>query len=596
MISVKNTLRLATCLTVMGVASPAYASNVFLLQLGLFSSKEAADEQFKKIMDTHGKVLDNKRYISKQGSSISGGESAWRVLVGPYENRKLASRACSKLKTTGEDCFVVETAAINMDDVESGTALKAKEEAPADTLEVSTSSESSEAVESVSTKEPSSDSSWDWFSRSDAKEADGETVDVEAEVKSEVEVAPSASDDSGRININTRSVYANQNAAPKDSGGDDLIKSISSLFDSGSSDDATAENESEKAPDEGNSVESEAEKPEIAETSQEAKSSANEPEKAPEIATKKRTGEVEIAEAIPVPLTEEKDVPITKSAPIDGEKSLDESVTKSGWFSREEKSANAMVNEPTPPTPPSENPSAPIRSAPKQIPLAEYQQATSSTRMLQISVFDNDRLAFQCLSMLQKQLPASVMLRSRIIKSTGGQAVLRLGPVNDPDLESEVCNVSAQCGEALQCSTVTEHESRKSRRIAPLKPLNKTQERHGFKMPESNNSYVSDAPMPRNLSPREATPMSNAISPSSVWVQLGTSNSESDARSKFETLKSLHPDVLGDFAPVINTPENQLFGKTVYRLRIGSFEDRSKAQSICAKLSSRGVGCLVLSK
>ncbi len=583
MISLKHTLRLATCLTVLGVATPAYAGNVFLLQLGLFSSKESADEQFAKIMESHGKVLDGKRYVPKQGRSISGGEPAWRVLVGPFENRKLASRSCSELKIAGEDCFVVETAAINMDEVESGEALKASNgSTTADVAASDTEVTASETTAETSSSNASSDSSWSWFSGNESKD-ESKTEEPEP-ATSEKASSSSEPTENSRININTRSVYADnkRKAAPETSG-----KSILDLF---SSDDtettAVADSKEDEAP-----VLSPAETS-VEEKNETAKDDATEEVK-PFINAQKRTGEVEIAEAIPVPLTDEKDVQVTQSAPAESVESSKSNLSfKSLWDSPKEEAKAAEAKEveaPISPIPMAEKPAELVRTESKIVPLNEYKPMTNATRMLQVSVFENDRLAFQCLNTLQGAIPAAVMLRSRIIKSTGGQAVLRLGPVNDPDLESEICNVAGQCGEAIQCNTVTERESRKSRRgnIVPLKAP-KAEGRHGIQ-----NS--SDAPMPRNLSPRvEDSPSVNTSG--AVWVQLGTSSSESDARSRFETLKKLHPDVLENFAPVINTPENQSFGKRVYRLRIGSFEDRQKAQSICAKLSSRGVGCLVLSK
>lgn len=569
----RSTLRLATCLTIMSVSAPAYANNLFLLQLGVFSSEDAASSQFSQVMETNDKLLDGKRYISKQSRPMSGGDVTWRSLVGPYDNRKLASRACAELKDNGQDCFVVETAAIDIDEVDAGKEVAAKQDASAETPADDASS--NESVPDEASSKKTTDSAWDWLSG----DSDEETVSNENADSNKAEKSSSASN--SNININTHSVYTEAEAEPAPAVEIGLADSIASLF--GGSEDSKEETVSDNEDKATESASNISEATETAEA-EEAKEQTIEP-------TATRSGEVEIAEAIPVPLTEPEDVPVTQSAPaelapiekteeVEATQAPEPAAEPEEFASKAETKVEPVISA----IPPEQNPEPIREAAPRRIPLSEYQRETSTSRMLQVSVFENDRLAFQCLNNLQGTIPAASMLRSRIIKSTSGQAVVRLGPVNDAELETAICTSAVECGEQIQCRIISERDMRQPRRSRDSAGLLPTR--------DSRNPY---APMPRNLSPIPTSkPTASAASP--VWVQLGTSNSENDARSKFETLQRIYPDLLKDYKPVINTPENQSFGGRVYRLRVGSFDSRQKAQSLCSALSSHGVGCLVLSK
>ena len=66
MMHFKKYLNIATCLTVVTMATPAHAENLFLLQLGMFSNKESADSAFKESSEANAKVLKGKRYIPQK--------------------------------------------------------------------------------------------------------------------------------------------------------------------------------------------------------------------------------------------------------------------------------------------------------------------------------------------------------------------------------------------------------------------------------------------------------------------------------------------------------------------------------------------------
>src|SRR5690606_28408782 len=94
---IRNQLAVVACLGCLLGASPVQAQNLFLLQLGLYSTKESADAAYLASTETHAEILKDKRYLPQQSSNPRGGDAQWRVLVGPFENRKSSSRTCAEL-------------------------------------------------------------------------------------------------------------------------------------------------------------------------------------------------------------------------------------------------------------------------------------------------------------------------------------------------------------------------------------------------------------------------------------------------------------------------------------------------------------------
>ena len=373
------------------------------------------------------------------------------------------------------------------------------------------------------------------------------------------------------ININTKSIYASK--TPK-TPNVDIVESIGSLFGGKS---APAASETAKL----NNAEAQKDNTEVTAIAEaEPKSEPAQAEK-PRAGFKK--GDVEISEAIPVPLTDPEDIEVVQSeAPEPRSTSQDKPVETSPASKAlpnvADTSAKPIVVTPEvvadDATAALNNRAATVATpAPRRI-------ASSGSRMLQMSIFERENQAFHCLTQLQQKVPASALLRARIIKSTTGQAVLRVGPVNDPELETAICDTAQDCGKEIQCRMISENGITSAAAAA------------------TQSAQDSNAPMPRNLTNYDAAsaPVVATLDGQGVWVQLGTSSTESEAQDRYETLAKENADVLKDFKPVINTPEYQSLAGKVYRIRIGPFKERKQAQNICGTLSSRGVGCLVLSK
>ena len=623
-------------------SSPAHAENLFLLQLGVFSNQENATTQFSNVDEQHNKILDGKHYILRKTRPISGGDSSWRVLVGPFENRRDASRTCSTIKDNGTDCFVVETAAINIDEFDDATQI-AKDN-PVIINEDSASN--SEAKQAASSKAGGNSLlPWNWFSSNEGANNAGtksqlagdDNTDKKADRQAKVALATSENDgdeqqSSSNININTRSVYAAKpKFAPATTEGS-LATAVADLFSFGD-DDTPAETVEAVAPSEElpkaaiQKAEAKAAEVKAAEVKATEVKTAKVVEPTPiEIPTKtpevkvdaavkaaqsdvaptqsilptERTGDVEIAEAIPVPLLAPENVPVTPAP--EAPRLLDIKLPKQEDLTAKQPISEAVVKSltsepaitteitPQPIVPPAPQvlqqesryapPAAPAVSAPSN---QYYSQRTN--RLLQISIFDNDREAFACLNQIQSSIAGVGILRTRIIKSTVGKAVVRFGPVNDVQLEADICDAVPTCGTNLRCRILTEQRPNSAVSQAVKRSSSETKPKD-----LSPRRTASDAA----ITPSKAATTSLASKP--VWIQLGTSSSKSDAEDRFESLKKRFPTLIGAHSPTITSPQSPSLGGEIHRLRIGPFDQRSEAQRLCAKLSSQGAGCLILTK
>lgn len=685
MSGIKKAVCVSLAVSSLAYASPASAENLFLLQLGAYASRESAAAEIQKLEASHSQELGQKRYILEKTRPLSGGETQWRILVGPFDTRKTVSRSCANLKQQGTDCFVVETAAIRLKDMESAGQF-ASGTPEVDAPSTTNDDDTTQAQASVASNDPapatpsSSLFPWDWFD-GDAASSSAQPATVAAKTATDQAARAAGSN----ININTQSIYAEKEAPAAQT--PNLVDALSDLF-TGEEKvvQAAVETKPDPEPKPATHVEPVIIEP-IAELPKEAEPVAVKAEPALDQATiaaapadaapktlpvtlpkatTPRVAEVQVSEAIPVPVTELEDVKVVISQPAPSQPANKPEAEPSFVVASKPQDQPVFLDialpesqpqiqpqtqpEPQPaPTPtlaetaptivpPSVEPSAklaaevvemvPEKTLPVALPDAaaepavsnafktaqamrgtrqpvntvaptsryqaapamapQYRQPYQSSRLLQVSVFEDDRKAFHCISQVQANLPQAAMIRTRMIKSSAGNAVVRFGPVNDAQLEADICEAVASCNSELRCRVLTEQQ-----------PQPSVTER---------SRYQADAKTPTDLTPRSATltPEEKAnerlaavkaeVAAKPAWVQLGTSSSESDAMDRFESLKEQHPDVLAAFQPTINTPDQVTMSGTVYRLRIGPFEPRSEAQRLCATLSSRGVGCLVLSR
>lgn len=105
------------------------------------------------------------------------------------------------------------------------------------------------------------------------------------------------------------------------------------------------------------------------------------------------------------------------------------------------------------------------------------------------------------------------------------------------------------------------------------------------------------APKPENLlanrSSAATAPSTTQTSAKGWQIQLAASRAAKAARSEGERLKKKHADLLGAYS--VRVMRADLGAKGVfYRIRLGALPDRAAARQVCARLSQRGQGCLVV--
>lgn len=90
--------------------SDAYAKNVFMLRLGTYQSEEEAKSKWDALKKDHAKLLESLEPSLSEVPLEDGNGKAFRVETGPITSKTKAQSVCSKLYAKSETCFVVETA------------------------------------------------------------------------------------------------------------------------------------------------------------------------------------------------------------------------------------------------------------------------------------------------------------------------------------------------------------------------------------------------------------------------------------------------------------------------------------------------------
>ena len=114
-------------------------------------------------------------------------------------------------------------------------------------------------------------------------------------------------------------------------------------------------------------------------------------------------------------------------------------------------------------------------------------------------------------------------------------------------------------------------------------------------------AQVAAAPTPAPAPPVQtaavpAAPTPTAVAPTGgpgVYVQLVSTRSEETAMGEWKRISGKNADVLQGLSPAITQAEVPDKG-TYYRLRAGPLADKAAAEQLCAPLSSRNVGCIVV--
>lgn len=352
------------------VSGQALAASTYLLQLGTAPSREEADTIYQHTLEQHKDAIGGYEYLIKD-SKRAAADKRFRVQVGPVENRKTANRICAKLRAEDADCFVVETAQKAV----LTAAAKSKESPTEQPPEASSESGTS--------------SFWDMFSSGDdsAKETSAKATQVEDAEKPAATVTASKKSAvtqtaEKNININTSSVREMEAPEVPEV---DLVGSIASLFGSDEPQEETPKAEAVTAT-----------------------SAAPEPT---------RVGDVAVATAIPVPLSDDvnTEAPLPKIKVVEGGKT------------------------------------------PEAVAAKLAQKQLRAGKVLQIGTFTDGPSAMTCWDKIVTAEPAFRQLKARAITGISGsvglpRATLHISPVKE-SLKPRMCELSSICGEDISCRT-----------------------------------------------------------------------------------------------------------------------------------------------
>ncbi|HWA02851.1 MAG TPA: SPOR domain-containing protein [Rhizomicrobium sp.] len=90
--------------------------------------------------------------------------------------------------------------------------------------------------------------------------------------------------------------------------------------------------------------------------------------------------------------------------------------------------------------------------------------------------------------------------------------------------------------------------------------------------------------------PAAQTPAAQSAVSGGYTLQIGSYKSRADADAAWKTYKARHAATLGGYSQDVKAVDLGAKG-TWYRLRVGSFADRSAAQALCARLTAEGGAC-----
>lgn len=203
------------------------------------------------------------------------------------------------------------------------------------------------------------------------------------------------------------------------------------------------------------------------------------------------------------------------------------------------------------------------------------------TLWVQLSHFSSKEAAMGYWRSMTTQNPEMMrLLRVRIISpwrsrtpSLSRAASLRMGPFSDREAINRLCGVAAQNG--LRCTMVQEVGSTAAANVV-RRPSNI----------ENHNR--------RTATSRGYTRTAGATPGGMYWVQLGAFGSVAEAKKRWGELQATHDDVLSRMQPQISYPALSSSPTPVYHLRTGPFVSKSSAIRNCTSLQTRRVGCVVV--
>lgn len=110
-------------------------------------------------------------------------------------------------------------------------------------------------------------------------------------------------------------------------------------------------------------------------------------------------------------------------------------------------------------------------------------------------------------------------------------------------------------------------------------------------------SWIPIAPLPQVAKSKNLLVVAADKIPQTLFViQLGVFGSKEEAAKNWYQLRAKYEDILGDVVPVVKRVILARDGKILFRLRAGSFTERTQAETLCGALNKQNVECFVVDK
>lgn len=516
---IRQALFTATFLSASFATQGAYAASSYYVQVGRAESEEKGREQWQQLSAEYGSKL--ARLNLYMPADISGDErSTYRLQAGPLSGRDNARRICADMVSRGDDCFIVESA------VERPVALLA-EDNQRQMAERTQAAESATRVASAA----------DAMAASELTPAAGGT-----ELPTTPQETPAA--ETAASPAERPSWFARLFGFDNDNEADVAEAPIPPMAESETLQTASA------AP--------------LPWQSEDAAIARGELEFPPQTlppAVETSEGRVDVAEAIPVPLSEEERASLNDTPTV--------TTTTVAPLSAPRR---ATASAPAVPRTPS--------------------IGRAGTRWAQIGVFENEAEAYAFLQEVRSELPQSASWRARMAKPYYASVrrtmvQLRIGPVLDSASIDTVCRVATSYNPQLSCGMARELsnvQTAAKEGVAPAASRSAADPRgYGERREQIKEKRLS------------ASSGLAARAQAAVWVQLGVSSSRAQAVSRWRALAQ-KPALAGK-QPVISTPNRASAGATSsYRLRVGPFASRAEAEGLSDSLKQQGVYSLVVAE
>ena len=586
----------ATCF----VSLPAYADNVYLLQLGSFDSRDQAEQKWQDLKSQNSDVLSSVQPHITEISMGDDSKTSYRTEAGPINSKAAATKLCSQLQAKGAECSIVETAMYTSDEAAPAHATVEATAAPVTPASGASAPAPAATPNSppsayVAGREPK-------FLDSDNPVTEVAAAPAQEEAAATPQPAPSAAQQQPHDLIVPE-------RAPRALNEDEVTASREQAMQIAQTEPAkqeTAVSSSAKVAQADDDDENES----PAQSRRPSMFGHATHRKATEVTTRTAAAEV------PAPAAAE-----TSPSPAESK--------KPGFFSSLFGSSPAAPAPETKPTavtvetPPSQiatvplPPVTPAAAAPARevqgnvsvaeavrVPLEEpvrkssvaaVQQHPTTHQTLtvggmywaQINYFSDEQQAHNFYEHFRSEYPEvsdgvrMTISRPYAYAGKDGHVTLKMGSFATPEDISAVCAVAAQ--QELHCVSIKEGSQQITMSSVPSPSLSVSREH----IMAETSVDKTPAPSLGFLAPQPAEP-------SSYWVQLGSFDSPDDAWDKWRDIKRRHKKAVNKVSADVSQPDSSSALHKLFRLRAGPYGNEGLANALCNKLIKAGEDCLVV--